>query len=143
MVDRYLVRNVPTFDVDVERINVFELDEYYVFKHYFELDDAFDEVREFYNREEYRFEVPKDALKEVRERLADHYVELDVVDDVTEFCVVKRKHSDHPDLLFKNAICQESRRDYNIFVLKDKLTVEQAIMHGAEPLAETTLEIGI
>lgn len=123
---------MPSFDADAEQINVFELADFYVFKHYFELDEAFDLLRDFYNRDEYRFEVPKDRLEEVEATVADYYYELTVVDDLEPFTVVMRKYSDHPTFLFRNAVIQESRGDYNLFVMKDKLSVEQAVIQGAE-----------
>jgi hypothetical protein len=134
---------MPSFDVDGERINVFELDEFYVFKHFFEMDDAFNAVRDYYNGEEYRFEVPKDELSEVKDRLADYFYELEVVDDIKEFCVARRKYSDHPKLLFRNAVDVRSRGEYKIFVMKDELGVEQALMHEPQRLMESDLEIEV
>lgn len=131
---------MPTFDVDCERINVFELENFFVFKQYFELDEVFDHLREFYNGEEYRFEVSEDSLEEVRKRLADHYYELKVVENVEPFTVVKRRYSDHPELLFRNAVERWSQGDYHVFVLKDQLAVEQAVNQGAKRLSETDFE---
>jgi hypothetical protein len=36
------------------------------------MDEAFNAVREYYNRAEYRFEVPKEELDEVKDSLADY-----------------------------------------------------------------------
>jgi hypothetical protein len=49
---------MPRFDVDAERITVFQVDESYLFSHYFERRDVFGDLREYYDDETYRFEVP-------------------------------------------------------------------------------------
>lgn len=132
---------MPTFDVDNERINVFPIGDQYFFKHYFEGDELFGELRQFYNSGAYRFEVPEDAFDEVEALLADHFYELSVVDDIEEFCVVKQKYSEHPDMLFRNAVVQRSHGDHNVFLLKDQLSVEQAVNHGAQRLSEADVEL--
>lgn len=134
---------MPGFDADTEQINVFNLGDFYVFKHYFELDEAFSVVRKYYNRDEYRFEVPKEALDEVRDRLADYFYELRLVDEIEEYCVAQRKYSDHPKILFRNAVDVRSRGEYNIFVMKDELGVEQALMRGAQRVTESDSEIEV
>ena len=54
---------MPTFDVDREPITVFEIDEQYLFSHYFEREDVFTALNEYYNGEQYRFEVPVDEFE--------------------------------------------------------------------------------
>lgn len=132
---------MPSFDVDRERINAFEIDDTYLFKHYFDQDDVFAELRRYYNESEYRFEVPADALTEVQALLEDCFVELTVVDDVEPFCVVKCKYTDHPDVLFKASVLQREQSDYNVFLMTDQLSVEQAVNNGATRVADTNLEI--
>ena len=127
---------MPSFDVDRERINAFEIDGTYLFKHYFEQDDIFAQFRRYYNESDYRFEVPADAFTEVQALLEDRFFELTVVDDVEPFCVVKRKYTDHPDVLFKASVLQRERADYNVFLMKDELAVEQAVNNGATRLAD-------
>lgn len=132
---------MPTFDVDDEPINVFPVDDQFVFKQYFERDDVFAELRPYYNAEEYRFEVPGDAFEDVEAFLADHFFEFNVVDDPEAFCVVKQKYTDHPDLLFRNAVVQRSVGNHNVFLLKDQLAVEQALNQNATRLADTDIEL--
>ncbi len=129
---RRVVRGaMPSFDVDKEQINVFEAGDFYVFKHYFDLDEVFEALRDYYNREEYRFEVPEGYLHGVRNILEEYYYELNLVEDPDPYTVVKRRHADHPDMLFRNAVIRRSRGDYNFFVMKDRLSVEQAVNRGA------------
>lgn len=132
---------MPSFDVEHEQINAFEIDDTYLFKHYFDQDEIFSELRRYYNESDYRFEVPADALTEVQALLEDRFFELAVVDDVEPFCVVKRKYTDHPDVLFKASVLQRKKQDYTVFLMKDQLSVEQAVNNGATPLSETDIEI--
>lgn len=131
---------MPTFDVDRKQINAFPVDDTYLFKQYFEEGDVFGELRQYYNEEEYRFEVPREAVDEVRSVLDDAFYDLVMVDDLDAFCVITEKDTKHPDVLFKNAVMQRSKREYNVFLLKDQLAVEQVVNHGARRLSETDLE---
>ena len=58
---------MPTFDVDSTRINAFEVEDagLYIFSQYFDEDEIFDELREWYDSEKYRFEVPAEEINQV------------------------------------------------------------------------------
>lgn len=133
---------MPEFDVDPERVNVFEIDDQYLFKHYFQRTDLFEELREYYNDEEYRFEVSADEFKDVQEFLQKEYIVLEIVDDLETFCVVKEQYTEHADIL-RNAVIQWQREGYNFFLMKDELSVKEALEQGATPVAETDLVIGL
>jgi hypothetical protein len=132
---------MPSFDVDQTRINAFPINDTYLFKQYFEQDAAFSAVRQYYNATDYRFEVPADDLADVQNVLADYFYDLTVVDDVEQFCVVKQKYTDHPDVLFKTSVLQRQQRDHTVFLMKDQLSVEQAVNHGVTRLADTDLDV--
>ena len=136
----FLNERMPSFDVDGEQINAFEIDGTYLFKHYFEQDDIFAQLRPYYNESDYRFEVPANALTEVQALLEDRFFELTVVDDVEPFCVVKRKYTDHPDVLFKASVVERTQQDYHVFLMKDQLSVEQAVNNGAIRLADADID---
>ena len=131
---------MPSFGVDRTTITAFEIDDTYLFSHYFEQDDVFAKLSEYYNDAEYRFEVPAQDLDSVRTVLDDHFYEPEVADDTEAFCVVKEKYTDHADIL-RNAVFHTSRREYTVFLMKDALTVEQAVEQGATRLAEADLEV--
>lgn len=123
------------------QINAFQIDARIFFKHYFEDSDVFSELRSYYNSNEYRFEVPIDALPNVRQYLQDEGFGLVVVSDPTEFAVVKRKFTEHPDFLFKNSVLMRNTRNHHVFLMKDQSSVEQAIVNGAKRLDSTDLDI--
>lgn len=134
---------MPSFDVDREQINVFELDDTYLFKQFFDQDEVFDALRPYYNDSEYRFEVPQDAFPAVKETLEDAFYEPVVITDLEPFCVVYPKYTEHPDVLFKASVLQQSEGTSHIFLMKDQLSVEQAINNGATRLTDTDLEIDL
>ena len=131
---------MPSFDVDREQVNLFRVEDRYLFKQYFDQDTVFTALRDYYNQDDYRFEVPPDAVEEVKQVLREHMFEPVVVDAPAEFCVVYPKYTDHPDVLFKAAVLQRSKRDKHLFLLKDQLSVEQAVNNGAKRLADTDME---
>ena len=131
---------MPSFDVDREQVNLFRVEDRYLFKQYFDQDTVFTALRDYYNQDDYRFEVPPDAVEEVKQVLREHMFEPVVVDAPAEFCVVYPKYTDHPDVLFKAAVLQRSKRDKHLFLLKDQLSVEQAVNNGATRLADTDLD---
>lgn len=133
---------MPQFDVGPERVNAFEIDDQYLFKQYFERTDLFDELREYYNDEEYRFEVPAGEFEAVQEFLREEYIELVVVDDLEPYCVVKDQYTEHADIL-RNAVVHWQRAGYNFFLMKDELSVKEALERGATPVADTDLAIGL
>jgi hypothetical protein len=72
---------MPTFDIDPEQLTVFRVDDESLFAHDFEQKDVFQDLREYYNDDEYRFEVPADDFDAVRECLEDAYFEIVIAAD--------------------------------------------------------------
>ena len=130
---------MPSFDVDTTEIAAFEVEEadLYIFSQYFDNDEVFAELSEYYDSEHYRFEVPAGELDQVEALLEEYFYELRRVgpDEIEPYCVVKRKYTDHTDIL-RNSVYHTSRSDWNVFVMKDRLSAEQALEQGASPLAE-------
>ena len=123
-----------------ERINVFRVEGAYLFKHYVS-EDAFAEVERYYEAYDYRFEVPPERFEFVREVLADHDYAPVVVEDPDPFAVVKRKYTNHPDVLFEDAVYQRSLGTFNCFVMKTRDAADRAVERGGRPLAGTDLEL--
>jgi hypothetical protein len=119
------------------RINAFPVGDGFYFKHYFDDSAVFRELAGYYNESEHRFELPTEAFPETRRFLEDEGYGLVPVTELEEFVVAKRKYTDHPDFLFRNAVLQRDSPDYNLFLMKDQSAVEQAIVNGAIPLTET------
>jgi hypothetical protein len=133
---------MPSFDIDPERINLFDVGDRYLFKHYFERTDIFDAISEYYNGDDYRFEVPTDELKDVRDALDEQYYKLVVIDDPEPYCVVKEQYTPHADIL-RNSVAHWSRDDHSFFLMKDELSVREAREAGASPISETSFVVGL
>jgi predicted transcriptional regulator len=82
-----------------------------------------------------------DDFEDVQALLEDHFLEVTVVDDLEQFCIVKRKYTDHSDVLFKASVLKHTQQNYNVFLMKDQLSVEQAVNNGATRLKDTDLNI--
>ena len=123
-----------------EQINVFEVDETYLFKHFFDDEEVFDRLKRFYNNQHYRFEVPPTKFETLRGFLADHGYGLVVVDAISEFVVVVKKYTDHPENIFKQSVIHRSVNGYNGFLMTDQAAVDRATREGAIRLTETDFE---
>ncbi len=131
---------------DIERsrepIYVFKIDGEYLFSHYFHQTDIFSELSEYYNDDEYRFEIPEDDFPRVLELLEENHYKPIRVDDIEEFAVVKEQYTKHKDILH-NSVIHWSRDGYNFFVMQTPQAVERAVEHGATRLEEIELVLGL
>ncbi|WP_227380648.1 hypothetical protein [Haladaptatus halobius] len=125
-------------------MNVFELTDKYVFKQYFDQRPLFNALQEYYNRDAYRFEVLHADFGTVRDQLEEYYYEPVIIagDDRAEFCVVKEQYTPYKEIL-RNAVMHWTRDDHNFFLMKDHLSVDQAVEHGATRLTETDFVLGL
>jgi hypothetical protein len=73
--------------------------------------------------------------------LSDHGYALVTVSALAEFTVVVEKYSEHPDNIFKDSVLRRTDAEYNVFLMKDRVAVEQATLNGATRLTETNLEV--
>lgn len=133
---------MPSFDVDPERITVFHVGDEYLFSYYFEREDVFEAVREYYVDDAYRFEVPATEFEDVRERLADYHYALDVVEDLEPYVVVTGKYDQYADIL-RQSVANWERRGHRFFLMQDELAVREAVEAGATPVAETEFVVGL
>ncbi|PSQ57906.1 MAG: hypothetical protein BRD23_08120 [Halobacteriales archaeon SW_9_67_25] len=124
--------------VDVE-VNVFEVDDTVVFKHYFEDEKVFARLKPFYNHSQYRFDVPPEEFAELRSFLAEHGYELVVVEAVSKFVVVVEKYTAHPENIFTDSVMQRSTDGHNCFLLTDQYAVAGAVAEGATRLSDIDL----
>jgi len=133
---------MPTFDIEPEEITVFPIEDEYWFSHYFDRTDLFETLREYYNEDAYRFEIPAEAFEEVREDLAEEYIDLVVVKDLDSYCVVIEQYTEYGDIL-RDSVAHWERQGHVFFLLKDDLSVREAVEHGATRLTETDFVVGL
>lgn len=123
---------MPRFGVDAEPITVFRVDDEYLFSHYFDREDTFADIKEYYNDEAYRFKVPADEFDPVRQRLEDAHYEPHVVEDLDPYCVVIDKYDEHAAIL-RESVATWERRGHRFFLMQDDLAVKEALEQGPEP----------
>lgn len=124
-----------------ERVNVFRVGERYLFRHFFDGEDVFDRLKPYYENQKYRFSVPVSRFEPIRVFLGERGYELRVVDSPREFGVVVKQYSDHPENVFKAAVCQASADGYNCFLLRDRRSVALAVKQGATRLVDTDIDV--
>lgn len=118
-----------------DTIPVFDIDGRYYFKHYFEDTDLYSKLSQFYNSEAYRFEVPEDEFPAIRSFLTSNGKDVETVEEIDDYVVVKEKYTGHPDVLFTESVLKRSHSGYNLFLMKDRTAVRSAITSGAEPVS--------
>jgi len=121
---------------------VFHIGDEYLFSHYFDRQDIFTALQEYYNDENYRFEVPENDFESVQQRLEDAYYELTVVNELEHYCVVIDKYDEHAEIL-RESVATWERRGQRFFLMKNQLAVKEAIERGADRLTETEFVLGL
>jgi len=124
-----------------ERVNAFDVDGAYCFKHYFEGEAVFARLRQHYEPDQYRFVVPAPEFDGVRRFLDERGYDVAPVADLAPYVVAVRKYTAHPENIFKDSIEQWDRPEHTLFLLKDVSAVERATAAGATPLAESELTL--
>jgi hypothetical protein len=103
---------------------------------------VFEDLRDYYNEDAYRFEVPADEFENVRECLEDAYFDPVVVTDLEPYCVVINKHDEHAEIL-KQSVANWERSGNRFFLIKDELAVQEAVERGATRISETDFVVGL
>lgn len=133
---------MPEFHrANLERVNAFAIDDAYFFKYYFDHDEVFAKLGKYYNNQQYRFEVPEASFEEIADFLSGYGYGLVVVEYPDSFAVVVRKYTEHPENIFKGSVLHRSEGNWNVFLLKDRATVDRAVDQGATPIEDVDLEV--
>lgn len=136
------VSTIPTFDIDPEEITVFPIDDESWFSHYFTRTDLFEALRDYYNENAYRFEIPAEEFDTVRDERAEEYIDLVVAEDLEPYCVVIEQSTEYGDTL-RDTVAHWERQGHRFFLMKDELSVREAVEHGATRLSETDFVVGL
>lgn len=133
---------MPAFDVDKEEINAFDFGETYLFTAYFDENQLFNKLEKYYNSDKYRFEIPEEELEQVQQVLDNFFYELVVQNSPEEYCIVLDKDRT-PASILKSSVVRKQRRNREVFVMKDKTSLRQAVEQGATPLEESEISNGV
>ncbi len=114
------------------RINIFRARGGWIFKHYFEEQETFRDLAEYYDRDGYRF-----VLKTLGERnkamkiLERRGFEVALVESARGYTVKLSRYSRYAFLL-KNSVAHFETPEWRIFLMKDLAAVEEALRQGAK-----------
>lgn len=131
---------MSTFDVEKTRVKLFDFGDIYLFKEYFDDDQLFNQLEKYYNQERYRFETPEEELSKISKILEKFFYDPEIVHQAEKYCVVTKK-TETEDIL-RSAILRQHHSNYEVFVMKDKPSVRQAVEQGAKPVEKAGVEIG-
>jgi hypothetical protein len=133
---------MPNFDVDRESVEMFRVGEQYLFTAYIDNQAIFEQVREYYNDTEYRFEVPVEEFETVCDCLEEAYLDPVEVTDPEPYCVVVETYDQHAKIL-RDAVATWERRGHRFFLMESELATADAVERGATPVAETEFVVGL
>lgn len=85
---------MSTFDVDPTEIAKSGIEDITYFKHYFDNQDAFNELPHYYKPDNCRFEDREGHLESVQQSLDKYYCMLEVVTELDPYCAVVEKGTD-------------------------------------------------
>jgi len=108
--------------MSAKRITAFPLGKIWVFKYFFC----------YYNRGQYRFEFKTATERdEAFVRLENNGFDIDLVEDPSKYVVKLDKSSRYAPVL-KNSVEYTETSNERIFLMKDMVSVEEALSFGAE-----------
>lgn len=115
-----------------KKVNIFKIGKLYCFKAYFSDKEIFKELSEHYNKGKYRFECgTADERNKIIKYLGEVGFDTNLVENLSGYLVKIDRFKKYAPIL-KNSIEQTELGSDRIFLMKDKLAVEQAIEQGAE-----------
>ena len=125
----------PTFDIEPEKkkkLNFFKIGKIWCFKYFFDDKEIFNDLLEYYNREKYRFELgtvgERNKIIKYLEKKGFEYV---LIEDASDYTVKIERFKKYAAIL-KNSIDYDEKGQDKIFIMKDLVSVEDAIVNGAE-----------
>ena len=123
---------VKQFDINRKKVNIFKIGTLYCFKQYLDDRELFDELSEYYNERAFRFECKTVGERiKIMKLLWYRGFEPTTVEDFREYMVKIDRFKKYGDIL-KNSIEHTELGSDRVFVMKDRLSVEQALELGAE-----------
>ncbi len=115
-------------------INLFHIHRKYIFKHYFDESNLFRDLRDYYDRSEYRFEVDEDEVDYVVEKLEEYGYRAHIVErnEISDYTLIIGRYDKQGDLL-KNSVEVIELGDEKALVMKSRVAKEEAMDRGREP----------
>lgn len=123
-------------------ITIFCLGDTYLFSHYFNREDLFVELCEYYDNNRYVFEIPDEEFKHVKDLLIQNYYNVITIEDIQAYCVVIDQYKEHADIL-QQSVLSWKRRGHRFFLMDTEIAVKNAVNQGATRISETEFALGL
>jgi hypothetical protein len=123
-----------TFDVIEKRklIIFFKLYTLWVFKQFFDNQELFNALLDYYNKDLYRFEFKSiGARNNALKLLEKNGFDYDLVEDLKGYVVQLPKYAKYAPIL-KNSVAFKETANERLFLMKDWAAVEEAVGLGAK-----------
>jgi hypothetical protein len=123
-----------TFDVipKRKRITVFKVGKLWLFKCFFEDKEIFMALLDYYNKDQYRFEIKTFGERnKVLKLLERNGFDYDLVEDLKGYVVKLSKSAKYAQIL-KNSVAYKETANDRLFLMKDLAAVEEAVSLGAQ-----------
>jgi hypothetical protein len=125
----------PTFDIDPEKkkkLNIFKIGSLWRFKYFFDDKEIFKDLLDYYNQEKYQFELGTVGERnKIIKYLEKKGFKTVLVEDASDYTVKVDRFKKYAAIL-KNSIDYDEKGQDRIFIMKDLVSVEEAIAKGAE-----------
>ncbi len=123
-----------TFDVIErrKRVTVLKLGNLWVFKQFFDNHEFFNALRDYYNKDLFRFEFKSTGARNNALKLLERNgFDYDLVEDLKGYMVQLPKSAKYAQIL-KNSVAFKETANERIFLMKDLAAVEEAVGLGAK-----------
>ena len=115
-----------------EKINLFKLGRLWCFKHFFDDKEIFRELKEYYNRDKYRFELLTFGERnKIMKYLDRKGFEPELIEDLSEYTVTLAVFKRYATIL-RISLDNDVKGNLRISVMKDLAAIGEAITAGAE-----------
>jgi len=115
-----------------KKVTVFRLGMIWVFKCFIGDEDLFRDLADYYKRDRYRFEFETMTERDDAASLLEQKgFSVDLVEDLNGYVVSMNKFDKYASIL-RNSVEFAETQDARVFLMKNKVSVEEALDFGAE-----------
>jgi len=108
------------------------------FKHFFENNEIFNALLDYYNKDLYRFEFKSTATRNNALKILERNgFDYELVDDMKGYMIRLPKSAKYAQIL-KNSVAHKEIVNERIFLMKDMASVEEALSLGSKLYEETS-----
>jgi hypothetical protein len=119
-------------DHEKRHVTLFKAGNHWIFKHYFDDQETFRELADYYDKDGYRFvlKTPGERNKALK-LLERRGFDVAQVENARGYVVKLNRYIRYGPVL-KNSVAQIETPEWRIFLMKDKASVDEAVRLGAK-----------